>query len=80
MAYKGGLRKWFGEQWVDVSTGQPCGRKDARAKGEEVPCLSPEGCGPDYECFRKERNDFFTEVNRLAEEREANKRKMDDNP
>jgi hypothetical protein len=42
--------------------------------------LSPEGCGTDYECFRKERNDFFKEVKRLAEEREANERKMDDNP
>jgi len=24
---KGGLGKWFGEQWVDVKTGKPCGRK-----------------------------------------------------
>jgi len=48
--------------------------------GEEVPCLSPEGCGIDYECFRKERDDFFKEVKRLAKEREADERKMDDNP
>jgi len=48
--------------------------------GKEVSCLSPEGCGTDYECFRKERNDFFKEVKRLAKEREANERKMDDNP
>jgi len=42
MAYKGGLRKWFGEQWVDVSTGQPCGRKDARAKGgRKYPACRP---------------------------------------
>ena len=47
---------------------------------EEVPCLSPEGCGTDYECFRKERDDFFKEVKRLAKEREADERKMDDNP
>tara|TARA_B100001093_G_scaffold511327_1_gene578962 strand:+ start:14994 stop:15233 length:240 start_codon:yes stop_codon:yes gene_type:complete len=24
---KGGLGKWFGEKWVDVKTGKPCGRK-----------------------------------------------------
>ena len=24
---EGGLGKWFGEQWVDVKTGKPCGRK-----------------------------------------------------
>jgi hypothetical protein len=42
--------------------------------------LSPEGCGIDYECFRKERDDFFKEVKRLAKEREAYERKMDDNP
>ena len=26
MAKKGGLGKWFGEKWVDVKTGKPCGR------------------------------------------------------
>ena len=42
MADKGGLRKWFGEQWVDGSTGQPCGRKDARAKGgRKYPACRP---------------------------------------
>ena len=28
---KGGLGKWFGEKWVDVKTGKPCGR----SKGEK---------------------------------------------
>ena len=27
---RGGLGKWFGEQWTDVKTGKPCGRR----KGE----------------------------------------------
>ena len=29
----GGLTKWFNEEWVDVKTGKPCGRKSAK-KGE----------------------------------------------
>ena len=28
---KGGLGKWFGEEWTDVKTGKPCGR----SKGED---------------------------------------------
>ena len=26
MAYRGGLRKWFAEDWRDVKTGKKCGR------------------------------------------------------
>ncbi len=29
---KGGLGKWFGEKWVDVKTGKPCGRSGANDK------------------------------------------------
>ena len=28
---KGGLARWFKEEWVDIKTGKPCGRK----KGED---------------------------------------------
>ena len=31
---KGGLGKWFGEEWVDVKTGKPCGRKKAKANSK----------------------------------------------
>jgi hypothetical protein len=31
---KGGLGKWFGEQWVDVKTGKACGRKSAKGKSK----------------------------------------------
>ena len=31
MPAQAGLGKWFGEKWVDVKTGKPCGRK----KGEK---------------------------------------------
>ena len=27
MPAQAGLGKWFGEKWVDVKTGKPCGRK-----------------------------------------------------
>lgn len=29
---RGGLGKWFGEQWTDVKTGEACGRKSAKGK------------------------------------------------
>ena len=31
MPAQAGLGKWFGEKWVDIKTGEPCGRK----KGEK---------------------------------------------
>ena len=30
---KAGLGKWFGEKWVDVKTGKPCGRKAGEKRG-----------------------------------------------
>ena len=27
---KGGLTKWFNEEWIDLKTGKPCGRKSAK--------------------------------------------------
>ena len=30
-----GLTKWFRENWVDIKTGKPCGRK--KAKGSKRP-------------------------------------------
>ena len=35
---KGGLGKWFGEQWVDVKTGKPCGRKKKDSKRPYPAC------------------------------------------
>ena len=29
---RGGLTKWFKEDWRDVATGKPCGRKSAVTK------------------------------------------------
>lgn len=44
MAYSGGLRKWFREDWVDVKTGKPCGRPSEPKKGQkrrEYPACRP---------------------------------------
>jgi hypothetical protein len=38
---KGGLGKWFGEQWVDVKTGKPCGRKSAKKSKRPYPACRP---------------------------------------
>jgi len=35
---KGGLGKWFNEQWVDVKTGKPCGRKKKDSKRPYPAC------------------------------------------
>ena len=41
MAYKGGLRKWFKEDWRDVKTGKKCGRSGKKDKGRPSPACRP---------------------------------------
>ena len=38
---KGGLTKWFREEWVDVKTGKPCGRKSAKKSKRPYPSCRP---------------------------------------
>jgi hypothetical protein len=38
---KGGLGKWFGEEWTDVKTGKKCGRSGAKDKGRPYPACRP---------------------------------------
>jgi len=33
MPAQAGLGKWFGEKWVDVKTGEPCGRRKGEKRG-----------------------------------------------
>ena len=33
---KGGLTRWFKENWVDVKTGKPCGRSKGEKRGYPV--------------------------------------------
>ena len=37
----GGLSKWFGENWVDISTGKKCGRKSAKSSKRKYPVCRP---------------------------------------
>ena len=41
MAYQGGLRKWFKEDWRDVSTGKKCGRKSSSKSKRKYPSCRP---------------------------------------
>lgn len=38
---EGGLTKWFNENWVDVKTGKPCGRKSATKSKRPYPSCRP---------------------------------------
>ena len=38
---KGGLKKWFAEEWVDVKTGKPCGRSGKDKKKRPYPSCRP---------------------------------------
>jgi|TARA_Y100000385_G_scaffold63310_2_gene62295 hypothetical protein len=41
MPAQAGLGKWFGEKWVDVKTGEPCGRKSAKNSKRKYPACRP---------------------------------------
>lgn len=41
MAYSGGLRKWFGEDWRDIKTGEKCGRSSAKDSSRPYPACRP---------------------------------------
>ena len=41
MAYTGGLRKWFKEDWRDVKTGKKCGRSGKEKKSRPYPACRP---------------------------------------
>ena len=35
------LKKWFKEEWVDIKTGKPCGRKKAKGSKRPYPACRP---------------------------------------
>lgn len=41
MAKSDGLGKWFKQEWVDVATGKPCGRKSATKSKRKYPACRP---------------------------------------
>ena len=36
-----GLTKWFKEEWIDIKTGKPCGRKNAKRSRRPYPACRP---------------------------------------
>ena len=38
---KGGLGKWFSEEWTDVKTGKSCGRKKTSSSKRPYPACRP---------------------------------------
>jgi len=38
---KGGLTKWFNEEWVDIKTGKPGGRKKDKGSKRPYPACRP---------------------------------------
>ena len=38
---KGGLGKWFGEEWTDVKTGKKCGRSGSEKDKRPYPACRP---------------------------------------
>ena len=38
---KGGVTKWFKEEWVDIKTGKSCGRKNAKRSRRPYPACRP---------------------------------------
>jgi hypothetical protein len=43
---KKGLTKWFAEEWVDVKTGKPCGRKSTKKTGPKKTTRPYPSCRP----------------------------------
>lgn len=41
MNKKTGLTKWFDEEWIDLKTGKPCGRKSAKNSDRPYPSCRP---------------------------------------
>lgn len=41
MNKKTGLTKWFDEEWIDLKTGKPCGRKSAKDSDRPYPSCRP---------------------------------------
>lgn len=55
MAYSGGLKKWFKEDWRDVKTGKPCGRKKGE-KRKSYPACRPKAVAAKMSSSEKKRN------------------------
>lgn len=55
VAYSGGLKKWFKEDWRDVKTGKPCGRKKGE-KRKSYPACRPKAVAAKMSSSEKKSN------------------------
>jgi hypothetical protein len=53
---KGGLTKWFKEEWIDVKTGKPCGRKSAKKSKRPYPSCRPKAVAAKMTAAEKARS------------------------
>ena len=53
---KGGLSKWFHEEWVDLKTGEACGRKSAKDSKRPYPSCRPKAVAAKMTKAEKERS------------------------
>jgi hypothetical protein len=53
---KGGLTKWFKEEWIDVKTGKPCGRKSATKSKRPYPSCRPKAVAAKMTAAEKSRS------------------------
>lgn len=63
---RGGLGRWFAEEWVDVKTGKPCGRKPGEKRRSYPACrpskrVSAETPKTSSELSEKEKRKFKRE-------------------
>ena len=68
MAYKGGLRKWFKEDWRDVATGKPCGRKSSSKSKENIQRVARRRQQPKCQKDRRLRQSVKSEKPEIPEE------------
>lgn len=51
----GGLGKWFKEKWVDVKTGEPCGRSKGQKRSRPYPACRPKAAADKMSASEKKR-------------------------
>ena len=53
---RGGLTKWFKEEWVDLKTGKECGRKSAKKSKRPYPSCRPKAVAAKMTAAEKARS------------------------
>lgn len=53
---KGGLKKWFKEDWIDLKTGKKCGRSGKEKKKRPYPSCRPRAVAAKMTAAEKQRS------------------------